>query len=354
MKRMISLMLALLLVCAFAMPSAYAAGPGITYELQVDCGDGEKVETGSVVTVSFVVKNSAKHYVSVMQNEIIYDPAFFEFVPDSIEVVKSGSTAVYQTRVAGTPVIRAAYLSPSGGAFSTEEVMCTFQLRVVATDGEGWIRSDWSCAKAYNEKNKASTLRDAGDIYVAADGPCHPFKDVAEEAWYHKAVDYVYQKKLMSGVEDDVFSPNTTMTRAMLVSVLYRHSGRPAVKGENTFKDVKDGMWYTDAIIWANSTGIVSGYSETEFGTNDNITREQIAAIMYRYARMKGKDVSKQADLAAYTDAGKISGWADTAMRWANAENLITGRTNTTLVPGGSATRAEVASILMRFCNNIL
>ncbi len=356
MKRIISMLLVLMLLCSLAVPAAFATGQGsgVTYELRVDCGDGEEVKPSSIVTVSFIVKSSSKHYVSVMQNEIIYDQSFFEYVPGSVEAVKSGSNALHQTRVAGTHIIKSSYLSPNGGQFSEEEIMCTFKLRVVGTDGEGWIRSDWACAKAYNEENDACALNDGGDITVAANGPCHPFKDVKESDWFHDAVDYVYLRELMNGVEDDVFAPGSTMTRAMLVTVLYRQSGSPAVDGKNPFADVKDGMWYTDAVIWANANGVVEGYSDTEFGTNDSVTREQIATIMYRYAKMKGEDVDKTVSLASYTDAGKISDWADAAMRWANAEGLINGRTDTTLVPKGTVTRAEVATILMRFCENVL
>jgi len=133
------------------------------------------------------------------------------------------------------------------------------------------------------------------------------------------------------------------------VTVLHRLEGSPAVTGANNFTDVKNGEWYTNAVIWANANDIVSGYGNGLFGTNDPITREQMAAILYRYAGYKGYDVTAAANLSAYTDAADISGWAEKAMRWANAEGLITGRTTTTLVSGGTATRAEVASILNRF-----
>jgi len=356
MKRIISLMLVAVLICTLAMPAALAAGgtAEITYELKVDCGDGKEVEPGSIVEVSFIVKSSSVHYVSVMQNEIIYDQSFFEYVPDSVTVVKSGSNALHQVRIDGTHIIKASYLSPNGGKFSEAETMCTFRLRVVGTEGEGWIRSDWSRAKAYDEANDAGTLKDGGDITVAANGPCHIFTDVKESDWFHESVDYVSLRGLMNGVEDDKFAPKGTMTRAMLVTVLYRLSGSGEVSGENTFKDVKAGQWYTDAVIWAKENGIVDGVSDTEFAPNANVTREQIATIMCRYAKFIGCGVEEQADLAAYDDAASVSAWALESMRWANSVGLITGRTDTTLVPKGTATRAEVATILMRFCENIL
>lgn len=356
MKRIISLVLVLIMLCSIGVPAALAAGgtAGITYELKVDCGNGKEVKPGSIVEVSFIVKNNSAHYVSVMQNEIIYDQSFFEYVPDSATVVKSGSNALHQVRIDGTHIIKSSYLSPNGGKFSESETMCTFRLRVVGTEGEGWIRSDWSRAKAYNEDNSAVSLKDGGDITVAANGPCHEFTDVKKNDWFHSAVDYVYLRGLMNGVEDEKFAPNGTMTRAMLVTVLYRLNGSEAVKGNNPFKDVKDGQWYTDAVIWAKENGIVDGVSDTEFAPNANVTREQIATIMCRYAKFIECSVEDRADLAAYTDASSVSSWAADSMRWANYVGLITGRTDTTLVPKGTATRAEVATILMRFCENIL
>ncbi|MEL7566197.1 MAG: S-layer homology domain-containing protein, partial [Dehalobacterium sp.] len=117
--------------------------------------------------------------------------------------------------------------------------------------------------------------------------------------------------------------------------------------------DVKNGQWYTDAIIWADANGIVTGLGGGLFGVSDNVTREQLATILYNYAKYKGRDTAKAADLKAFTDASGISGWAQAAMKWANAEGLVTGVTATTLVPSGSATRAQVATILMRLAEGV-
>jgi hypothetical protein len=122
---------------------------------------------------------------------------------------------------------------------------------------------------------------------------------------------------------------------------------------KNPFTDVKIGQWYTDAVVWANANNIVTGYGDGLFGTDDNVTREQMAVILYRYAQYKGYDVTAATALDGYTDASTVSGWARTAMGWANGEGLITGRTATTLAPGGETTRAEVASILMRFVEDM-
>ena len=179
------------------------------------------------------------------------------------------------------------------------------------------------------------------------------FTDVTESKWFYEAVKFVVKNGSL-GHRRKHCSPNLPMTRAMLVTVLHRLEGSPAAAAANSFTDVEKGEWYADAVIWANANGIVSGYGKGLFGTNDPLTREQLAAILYRYAGFKGYDVTAAADLSAYSDAAEISSWAEQAMRWANAEGLISGRTTTTLVPGGTATRAEVASILKRFVESFV
>ena len=174
------------------------------------------------------------------------------------------------------------------------------------------------------------------------------YDDVKPGAWYYDAVAYVTEKSLMGSTGGNRFSPETDMTRAMLVTVLYRLEGSPAVTAESSFTDVASGQWYTDAVRWASANKIVDGYGNGLFGTNDSVTRQQIAAILYRYAALKGYDVTKAADLTAYTDASGLADWARSGMAWANAAGLITGRTETALVPGGTASRAEVATMLMR------
>ncbi len=175
------------------------------------------------------------------------------------------------------------------------------------------------------------------------------FTDVKAGDWFYEYVKYVVKKGLFMGTSTTTFSPDSPMTRAMLVTVLHRLEGLPAVTGTNGFTDVENGQWYTNAVIWANAGSIVGGYGSGLFGTNDNVTREQMVAILYRYASYKGYDVTAAADLSAYTDASDTSAWAQAAMKWATAKGLITGRTTATLAPGGSATRAEVAAVLQRF-----
>ena len=179
-----------------------------------------------------------------------------------------------------------------------------------------------------------------------------PFTDVNTDDWFAEAVQYMLDNEMMNGASATTFGPNTTTTRGMIVTILYRLEGEPDAAA-SSFTDVASNMYYADAINWAAANGIVNGITTTTFGPDNAITREQMAAILYRYAQYKGYDVTASNDLGSYTDASQISAYATTAMQWANAEGLITGNTTTTINPIGNATRAEVATILMRFCENI-
>ncbi len=180
-----------------------------------------------------------------------------------------------------------------------------------------------------------------------------PFPDVAEGDWFYDAVRYAYETGLMDGVGDNLFAPNSQTTRAQLVTILYRLEGEPEVSGTSGFSDVAAGTWYTDAVAWAAANGIVNGVSETEFAPGKDITREQLATILFRYAEAKGYDVSARADLSAYPDADQIQSYATESVAWAVAEGLIQGFEDNTLRPAGNATRAQIATILMRFCEGV-
>ena len=183
-------------------------------------------------------------------------------------------------------------------------------------------------------------------------GQVGSFTDVNTDDWFAEAVQYMLDNEMMNGTSATTFGPNTTTTRGMIVTILYRLEGEPDAAA-SSFTDVASNMYYADAINWAAANGIVNGITTTTFGPDNAITREQMAAILYRYAQYKGYDVTASNDLGSYTDASQISAYATTAMQWANAEGLITGNTTTTINPTGNATRAEVATILMRFCENI-
>lgn len=182
--------------------------------------------------------------------------------------------------------------------------------------------------------------------------PQTTFADVPASAWYYDAVEYVYENGLMSGVSSGWFAPNDTLTRAMLVQTLYAMEGRPAAASAG-FADVASGDWYASAVNWAAANGVVSGVSETGFGPNNALTREQLALILYRFAQYKGYDVTGTSDLAAYADGSSVSGWAAEAMGWAVDAGLISGVGGNQIAPTGTASRAQVAQILMNFCENV-
>ena len=172
------------------------------------------------------------------------------------------------------------------------------------------------------------------------------FDDVAKSAWYYKAVEYVAENGIMSGVSAREFAPNAGFSRAMLAQTLYAMSGKPTVKAEGTFADVAANAWYADAVNWAAEKGYVSGVGDGKFAPDASITREQMALILYRYA---GSPDASGMVLREFADGDSVSAYAVDAIRWAVHEGLISGMENNTLAPQGTATRAQVAQILMNF-----
>ena len=179
-----------------------------------------------------------------------------------------------------------------------------------------------------------------------------PFTDVHETDWFYNDVLFVYEEGLFAGTSDTTFSPNAAMTRAMLVTVLYRLEGEPAVSGRSGFSDVTFNSYYEDAVTWAADNGIVNGTSITTFSPNANVTREQMAAILYRYAQHKKYNTAASSGLNGFTDHASVSGYAAASLEWAVAEKLVNG-SNGKLMPTGNATRAQVAAILHRFVENV-
>lgn len=176
------------------------------------------------------------------------------------------------------------------------------------------------------------------------------FKDVSKNDWFYSSVMYVNKNGLMTGLNETEFGPVQSLARAQFAMILYRMNGSPAVDYTNKFKDVSAGIWYTDPIMWASNKGVVTGYSNGNFGPGDNINREQMAVMMYRYAKTQGYDVSASVALGNYKDGANVSGFAKQAMQWCVAEGIITGKYNgTQLDPQGNAIRAECATIIRRF-----
>ena len=179
-----------------------------------------------------------------------------------------------------------------------------------------------------------------------------PFTDVRESDWFYDDVVFAYENGLFSGTSDTTFSPNTSMTRAMLVTVLYRLEGQPAVNGRSGFSDVQYNGYYEDAVTWAADNGIVNGTSTSTFSPNVNVTREQMAAILYRYAQYKKYNTAASSSLNSFSDHTSVSGYAVASLQWSVAEKLVNG-SNGKLMPTGNASRAQVAAILHRFAENV-
>ena len=245
-----------------------------------------------------------------------------------------------------------------GSAISkvTKNKGTTIDLAQYAPTKSGATFESWYADKGLTKKITSVKLDANTTVYAKwTEAPVSglPFGDVKSADWFYNDVKYVYEKGMMAGTAADVFAPNATTTRAMIVTILYRLEGSPAVTGTSAFVDVPAGQWYTDAVNWAAANQIVKGTSATTFAPNDSITREQMAAILYRYAQYKGYDVTKKVDLSGYSDNGQVSAYAKDALAWANAAKLINGVTNTTLAPQGNATRAQVSAILHRFCDGV-
>ena len=186
--------------------------------------------------------------------------------------------------------------------------------------------------------------------------PGHHLTDVSKDAWYHAAVDYAVEHGIMEGMSETEFSPNTEVTRAQAVQILYNLEGQPDVSDENLgypYEDVNAEEWYGNAVYWARITGVATGYGDGTFQPGDSITRQEFAQMLYNYARYKGYDLTAEGDLSQFPDSGSVANWAEAAMRWANGNELINGHDNGTIDAGGTAIRAQAASILMKFDQNL-
>ncbi len=184
-----------------------------------------------------------------------------------------------------------------------------------------------------------------------------PFEDVAPGAWYESAVRYAYFHNIMEGMRETEFAPATALTRAMAVQILYNLEGQPDLSDENLgypYEDVDAQAWYGNAVYWARLTGVATGYGDGTFQPGDSITRQEFAQMLYNYAKYKGYDLTAEGDLSTFPDANSIADWAETAMSWANGNQLINGHDDGTIDAAGIGTRAQAASILMKFDQNLV
>ena len=204
------------------------------------------------------------------------------------------------------------------------------------------------------KKQLVSILCAAALICSAGAANVTDFSDVRPSDWYHDAVNYVCENGLMNGTSDTAFSPNATTSRSMIVTILYRLAGSPDLPESNwgyPYADVDASAYYSTPVYWARMNDLVTGYSDTQFGPDDAITREQMAAILYRYAQYKGYDVSigEDTNILSYVDVDQVSDWAMEAFQWACGTGVIEGDENSALTPKADTTRAQAAAMLMRF-----
>lgn len=213
---------------------------------------------------------------------------------------------------------------------------------------------------SYKDDNKYTFKMPGSAVTVEAtfqavkeESPVDAFLDINTGAWYYDAVKYAVENGLMSGTGTYTFEPNTTLSRAMIAQMLYALEGKPSVSAANSFTDVSSNDWYAKAASWAQSKGIITGYEDGSFRPDAPLTREQLALILFNYSKIKGYDTSDKANLNGYLDGSSTSTWAQEGMTWAVGAGLLSGRGLNMLYPTGTATRAEVAQIMMNFCENV-
>lgn len=314
---------------------------------------GDRVLFGDTAVVTVDVESIALQ----KQQEVAYGTAKSSLdLPKTVEVTLSnGKTATlsvnwacdtYDGNKSGSYTFTGT-LTLTGGIQNTKDLKAYVVVKVQAQQGGG------SIGGVGGSSGGGSSSGGSGNTGNNGGSSGTPFLDIRTH-WAKSAIESAVAKGLFAGTSPTTFHPDQAMNRAMLVTVLYRMEKEPAAEGRGkSFADVSAGAYYAKAVAWASDKGIVAGYSETQFGPEDTITREQLAVILNRYATYKGYNTSKTADLAAFQDADQISEWARVPVQWANVMKLLNGRTSTTLAPKGSATRAEVAKILVTFLDTV-
>lgn len=345
-------------------------GSASTKTVKLDRADGSAVTTLNLTADTMITLPSASRTGYIFEGWRCGDKLY-----QAGEQVKISAdmtfTAVWQQKYTGKYSYEISVAQPDNGSVAVDKYATEGEtVTITATPDDGYVLDTLSVTAGGKELEVTdngdgtySFIMPSGKVSITAafteqlEEPntdvADIFNDVVPGAWYTDAVQYAYDNSLMTGTSATTFEPNTTTTRGMIVSMLHRLEGSPAV-GSAEFSDVAGGDWYADPVAWAASEGIVGGYGDGTFGPNDPITREQMASILYRYADYKGLDVSARASLDAYSDADSVSPWASDVMSWAVSEGIISGMTEDTLAPQGTATRAQVAAMFQRFLENVM
>lgn len=339
-----------------------AAQTGATIVLQKDCTEKVTV-AGKSLTINRNGKTFNEANVTVGSNctkEVKNDTIVVTYTKPSSGGSSSGKTTYKVTTSAvNNGGVNASPSNAEKGATITITLSPDkgYKLdKLTVTDGSGkTVSTVKKSDTVYTFTMPASAVKVGVSYVKATETPSETkFNDVSANDWFASAVDYVTGKGMMNGTADNTFSPKANTTRGMVVTVLYRLENQPSTSAAS-FTDVASGAYYANAVAWANANGIVSGYGSGKFGPNDKVTREQLAAILYRYAQYKKYDVSvgEDTNILSYDDAQSISSYAIPAIQWACGAGVVTGKSGSKLDPKGNATRAEVAAMLMRFCENV-
>ncbi|MCD7947241.1 MAG: S-layer homology domain-containing protein [Oscillospiraceae bacterium] len=408
MRRVLKLVLAACVLCsALAMPAfadvTRASGLTVTYDLTSGGTNEVTAKSGDVITVTFTMRNtdSTSYQISTLQNEIIFDQTFFEYVEDSAAGVRDGAAVQRLTRQpSGQHIIQSFFVSAQKGgtSFDASTVFCTFQLKIIGTTGSGVVQTDAPLAYDGNTdyieinvqnltvhidadtdpgidsgtgtdsgnsagkssgSSKNSTTTDAAATETPApteeiDNSAVPltstpsFIDVSESDWYHTAVSYVAAKGWFEGTAENTFTPNGPMTRAMFATVLLRISGEDASGITSCrFDDVEDSAWYMQAVEWGAARNLILGVGGNKFDPNSALTREQMVVLFYRYLNnYKSLTVTGEGTaMSSFSDDAAVSDWASAEMAWATERGVIKG-TGNRLAPGAATTRAEASQLI--------
>ena len=311
---------------------------------------------------TFTVSNKTSAEITVNGQKIAKDGSYtFKYTSSSSSGGSSSGKTTYKvtTSAVNNGGVNASPSNAEKGATITITLSPDkgYKLdKLTVTDGSGkTVSTVKKSDTVYTFTMPASAVKVGVSYVKATETPSKTkFNDVSANDWFASAVDYVTGKGMMNGTADNTFSPKANTTRGMVVTVLYRLENQPSTSAAS-FTDVASGAYYANAVAWANANGIVSGYGSGKFGPNDKVTREQLAAILYRYAQYKKYDVSvgEDTNILSYDDAQSISTYAIPAIQWACGAGVVTGKSGSKLDPKGNATRAEVAAMLMRFCENV-
>lgn len=216
--------------------------------------------------------------------------------------------------------------------------------------GPWTVTKEATCTEDGTRERSCSRCGEKETEVIPANCPSQGFTDVDQSKWYHEAIDFVVSQNLMRGMSDTLFQPDGNMTRAQMVTVLYRLADTPTVEGSVPFTDVKAGQFYSDALVWAYENGIAKGMTDQRFAPHTSVTREQMVVFFARFAQLNGQTVEAKGDLSNYHDANAVSNYARESMTWAVETGLIQGVTTTTLSPKATSTRAQIAEVLLRYC----